>query len=201
MSSQSNDPEYSWVTRHTWQSWRERYKKNAARLDVKISEIVERNKPNKGEKGQYGYVRKPEERPKRTKKKSIDGLQEEEGNAIAGPSTGQLDFMADPVLFPMPLGGIPTMGSISAPFPIPPPSFLPDVTATPQPVLAYSSVPLSPEVLAARQVASEEEDDESEWQIREGRGPPPPWAKRKASEEEEEAHGQSAPKKARSDTT
>ncbi|KAJ7071211.1 hypothetical protein C8F01DRAFT_1109551 [Mycena amicta] len=64
-----DDPEYSWVQRHTWQSWRERYKKHAPRLDARITAIVEQTKPAHGEKGQYAYIRKPEEKPKRTRKK------------------------------------------------------------------------------------------------------------------------------------
>ena len=33
-------PEMKWALRHTWQSWRERYKKNKDRLDVHIAAIV-----------------------------------------------------------------------------------------------------------------------------------------------------------------
>ncbi|KZT30355.1 hypothetical protein NEOLEDRAFT_1173797 [Neolentinus lepideus HHB14362 ss-1] len=66
----ANDPEYAWVQRHTWQSWRERYKKNADRLDVMIAAIVAETKPALGEKGQYGYVRMPEEKPKRNRRKT-----------------------------------------------------------------------------------------------------------------------------------
>ncbi len=63
-------------------------------------------------------------------------------------------------------------------------------------VAGPSSIPISPEVLAARQNASEEEDDETDWQIREGNGPLPAWAKRKASTEEEE-EGQGPTKRQR----
>src|SRR6266498_3234222 len=66
---QSGEPEYSWVSRHTWQSWRERYKKNAERLDKVIATIVEQKRPQPGEKGQYGYVRQAEEKQKRSNKK------------------------------------------------------------------------------------------------------------------------------------
>jgi hypothetical protein len=62
------DPEYAWVSRHTWQSWRERYKKNAVRLDGMISQIVVQKKPIHGEPGQYGYVRRDDETPKRPRK-------------------------------------------------------------------------------------------------------------------------------------
>ncbi|KAF9044851.1 hypothetical protein BDZ89DRAFT_1008374 [Hymenopellis radicata] len=70
----SDEPEYSWVTRHTWQSWRERYKKNAERMDKMISAIVAETKPSLGEKGQYGYVR--EKAPK--KKRKVKDVKDEE---------------------------------------------------------------------------------------------------------------------------
>ncbi|KAJ7630750.1 hypothetical protein FB45DRAFT_916476 [Roridomyces roridus] len=70
LCEQSGDPDYAWVTRHTWQSWRERYKKNAPRFDNIIAGIVEQTKPALGEKGQYHYVRQAEEKPKRTRKKN-----------------------------------------------------------------------------------------------------------------------------------
>lgn len=35
-----NAPELKWALRHTWQSWRERYKKNKDRLDQHIAAIV-----------------------------------------------------------------------------------------------------------------------------------------------------------------
>ncbi|EPQ60843.1 hypothetical protein GLOTRDRAFT_102548 [Gloeophyllum trabeum ATCC 11539] len=69
----SSDPEYAWVQRHTWQSWRERYKKNADRLDAMIATIVAETKPQLGEKGQYGYVRMPEEKPKRDRGRNDHG--------------------------------------------------------------------------------------------------------------------------------
>lgn len=193
------------MTRHTWQSWRERYKKNAARLDVKISEIVERNKPNKGEKGQYGYVRKSEEKVRRPKKKSIDCTVEVEGEPVAGPSTAQLDFMADSVLLPLPMqmSGMPPLGPVQTTFPLSAASY-----PTSAPLMSAGSGPSTapfpslPEVLAARRDASEEEDDESEWQIREGHGPQPAWAKRKARVEEEDGvQGNGPTKRLKSDQT
>jgi len=63
-----NESGYSWVNRHTWQSWRERYKKNSARLDVTIANIVSQRPVVPGEKGQYGYVRLVEERGKKPRK-------------------------------------------------------------------------------------------------------------------------------------
>ncbi|KAJ7655013.1 hypothetical protein DFH06DRAFT_993182 [Mycena polygramma] len=77
----SGEPEYAWVARHTWQSWRERYKKNATRLDALISAIVAQKKPTLGDKGQYGYVRQAEEKQKKQrkskKKKNASTVEEE----------------------------------------------------------------------------------------------------------------------------
>ncbi|KAJ3750197.1 hypothetical protein DFH05DRAFT_1385556, partial [Lentinula detonsa] len=67
---QRNHPEYAWVTRHTWQSWRERYKKNAVRLDKIVDNIVSTTKPNQGEKWQYGYVRQDDDKPRKKRKLS-----------------------------------------------------------------------------------------------------------------------------------
>ena len=61
------------MSRHTWQSWRERYKKNSARLDVVIANIVSQRPVVPGEKGQYGYVRLVEERGKKPKKAPKQG--------------------------------------------------------------------------------------------------------------------------------
>lgn len=65
---QADDGEYAWVRRHTWQSWRERYKKNSDRLDNIIAGIVAETKPVVGEKGQYGYVREKTPRKRRSTK-------------------------------------------------------------------------------------------------------------------------------------
>ncbi|KAI0094708.1 hypothetical protein BDY19DRAFT_1062111 [Irpex rosettiformis] len=176
----ANHSDYSWVTRHTWQSWRERYKKNAARLDPKIVGIVERNKPALGDKGQYGYIRKPEEKPKKLKKKAIEGG---EDNAIPDASKDELAFLSQAFTIP-PSSLIGAMSGTNIPSPIL--SASTSITSTtPGAVTGASTISISPEVLAARQNASEEEDDENEWEIREGDEPPPAWAKRKASIEEE----------------
>lgn len=42
----ADQPGYEWVKRHTWQSWRERYKKNAERLDRHIAAIVNAGQSN-----------------------------------------------------------------------------------------------------------------------------------------------------------
>ncbi|KAF7320262.1 Myb-DNA-bind-2 domain-containing protein [Mycena kentingensis (nom. inval.)] len=83
-----DDPGYAWVTRHSWQSWRERYKKHAPRFDDRIAKIVAETKPLPGEKGQLGYVRKkePEEKPKRTRKKRT-AAEAEAGSSQTPPSS------------------------------------------------------------------------------------------------------------------
>ncbi|KAG6862084.1 hypothetical protein C0995_007214 [Termitomyces sp. Mi166 len=44
----NGDPkEYSWVTRHTWQSWRNRYNKNIDRFNDMINTFVESEKPER----------------------------------------------------------------------------------------------------------------------------------------------------------
>ncbi|KAF9068062.1 hypothetical protein BDP27DRAFT_1383750 [Rhodocollybia butyracea] len=66
-----NQPEYAWVARHTWQSWRERYKKHSPRLDKLIDNVVSTTKPTPGEKWQYGYVRQGDEKPPRKKRRRV----------------------------------------------------------------------------------------------------------------------------------
>ncbi|KAI0335379.1 hypothetical protein GY45DRAFT_1317337 [Cubamyces sp. BRFM 1775] len=198
----ASDPEYAWVTRHTWQSWRERYKKNATRLDVKIAEIVEEKKPALGEKGQYGYVRKPEEKPKRVRKKARN-------NTAANANENGVPNGSGIVDAPHPVPGPPGMHametySVPMPVPLPPmtgvmgpvggPSdgFNPVVYQPPAPVFQHMSVPppVPMDAETARRNAREEEmeDDEVEWQIREGNGPTPGWAKRKLEEDGDESH-------------
>ncbi|KAI0793402.1 hypothetical protein C8Q75DRAFT_848771 [Abortiporus biennis] len=179
------DPEYAWVIRHTWQSWRERYKKNATRLDIRIGQIVEQKKPAHGEKGQYGYVRKPEEKPKRSRKKV-------KGN-------GPLEDEAGPSNFALPMSLHPPPSMIVS-HPHPPPPGYPTVLYPPPPsgsLPPYRPIPpTQPSVNGVMQnrpsgsnssaPAQELEDDESEWQIRIGNAPPPAWAKRKGESEEAE---------------
>ncbi|KAG6850837.1 hypothetical protein H0H93_008140, partial [Arthromyces matolae] len=160
LCEQSNDPDYAWVTRHTWQSWRERYKKNAARLDIVIAAIVERKKPAPGEKGQYGYVRQPEAKPKRSRKKhtKVLGANDELDEGVGLP-------VHAPVIVQM-QGDVPGHSLQAENYP-----HLPAPAA-----VASTSVRPSP--------AEEEMDEEgSEWTVRIGDAEPPQWAKRKQSEE------------------
>ncbi|KAH9937581.1 uncharacterized protein B0H18DRAFT_971309 [Fomitopsis serialis] len=211
----ASDPEYAWVTRHTWQSWRERYKKNAARLDAKISEIVEQKKPAHGAKGQYGYVRAPEEKPRRIRiKKGSPSSFNAGGSGAAGPSSVSSDMQELENFPPVPMPVVPGVlaavphgpgqgynahmnmnmnmhmngmhGMPGMMYPGGPPPGPPPMGMQGNPPMAA----LTPET--ARQHATEEEmeDDESEWQIRVGdaNAPQPAWAKRK-QEAEGSDHG------------
>ncbi|KAI0735284.1 hypothetical protein C8Q76DRAFT_610690 [Earliella scabrosa] len=196
----AHDPEYAWVSRHTWQSWRERYKKNATRLDAKIAQIVEQKKPAHGEKGQYGYVRKPEDKPKRVRRKrNANGDME---SPIAGPSgVHSMETYSVPMPVPLPaLTGVlgPVTGSNDAfnavVYPpsatpvfqhisVPTSGPAPAPATTPGPAPTPTNGQMDP--ATARQNAREEEmEDEEDWQIREGNAPTPAWAKRTLDEEE-----------------
>ncbi|EIN13496.1 hypothetical protein PUNSTDRAFT_117254 [Punctularia strigosozonata HHB-11173 SS5] len=174
-----NEPEYHWVNRHTWQSWRERYKKNSARLDQRISFIVQERKPLVGEKGQYAFVRQPEEKPKRTRKKTAKVEDQPhqpfdpELGQQPGPSHFQQGAVDDHHAQLMQGAYIPP----AMPYPYPPPPMAFPIGGPMDP-----STPRKP----AEREEVEDPDDSAEWQIREGNEPPPAWAKRKAEEEEAE---------------
>ena len=176
----SGDPEYAWVSRHTWQSWRERYKKNAGRLDNVIAGIVEQKRPVPGDKGQYGYVRQAEEKPKRSRKKRVKAAEqpvnpgEFPANAsvmlLPGPSSIQMDS----TMLPAPEHQYTLLQNISG------------VAGAYSNILpAPSTVPLDRPTV--RKGADEEEmedaEDSPEWAIRVGDAPPPSWGKRKASDD------------------
>lgn len=191
---QASDPEYAWVTRHTWQSWRERYKKNATRLDVRIAEIVDQKKPAHGEKGQYGYVRKPEEKPKRVRKRGrkdsdVPGANANGGGGEASTSMVQeMDTFGVPV--PVALPGVAgVLSAVGGPNDAFNGLIYSHGSTSVLPLVSQSTVANGRlDAAAARQSATEEEmeDDEVEWQIREGNSPPPPWAKRKTDDDERE---------------
>ncbi|KAF9535872.1 hypothetical protein CPB83DRAFT_40638 [Crepidotus variabilis] len=181
----AGDPEYAWVARHTWQSWRERYKKNSGRLDNIIASIVEQTRPQPGEKGQYGYVRQPEEKPKRNRKRkarSTEELQqlshqeefvqhlEPQLGSLSTPGSSQLLVTVDPS----------QMNSQSLPhIPTPMPSLqdIADAEAYAALMPGPSSIPL---VRADTRRSPDEEEldeDSSQWAVRVGNAPPPAWAK------------------------
>lgn len=177
---QAPDPEYAWVSRHTWQSWRERYKKNAARLDAMIAAIVEQKKPAQGEKGQYGYVRKAEEKPKKSRKKRARNVEpantDEEYVAALDDTNEALPTMID-MLGIQSMRDIPEMSGITAMY------------STVDHMHTPSSGPLDRPPIS--NVPAEEEmddaDEGTEWQIRIGNDALPQWGKRKADEKEEES--------------
>ena len=167
------------MARHTWQSWRERYKKNAARLDVRITRIVDEKKPAIGEKGQYGYVRQPEGKSKRSRKKN-NRVDDEE--RVAGPSSQGADGddhpIAGPVVFQQPIIQEEDVGYPAVMYP---PAFAQMPPPSPPPPMPVTQLVLDSAL--ARQSASEQEmedgDEDGEWAIRVGNAPPPAWAKRR----------------------
>jgi hypothetical protein len=195
--TQASDPEFAWVTRHTWQSWRERYKKNSQRLDAMIQAIVEQKKPTLGEKGQYGYVRKPEEKPKRSRKRKDDGSGPGPANdddfLQAGPSH-QL-AMAMHMSLAAQDGHPPGLPVPSVPVDLYQPghphlpNLLPHVNQIQTPANGPIGLAVSQNnIVAVRKSPAEEEmeDEETEWDVKVGNNPPPLWAKRKAGEDTNE---------------
>ncbi|KAH0838438.1 hypothetical protein J3R83DRAFT_6749 [Lanmaoa asiatica] len=154
------DPEYAWVTRHTWQSWRERYKKNSVRLDNMITAIVDQKKPAHGEKGQYGYVRQAEEKTRRMRKKRTKPVDESlQADHAERQTAGCTDGNANPTV--------------------------PIILFTPEQISSEPQASVSG--IHARQSPDEEEmadgEESEEWRIRVGNQSPPPWGKRKADDE------------------
>jgi hypothetical protein len=177
---QAGEPEYAWVSRHTWQSWRERYKKNAERLDKTIAVIVEQKRPQPGEKGQYGYVRQAEETQKRSRKRKIHTVEEVPQTdqpvhtvIVAGPSHVHAPMVP-------PEMNIPTLG--------PSVTTLHESTRMGNPfsvVIAPSSTAIPMEDPIRDSPAEEElEDDETDWAVRIGNAPPPAWSKMSSPDEE-----------------
>jgi|SRR5882762_5543485 hypothetical protein len=183
---QSADPEFAWVSRHTWQSWRERYKKNATRLDALIATIVEQKKPVPGEKGQYGYVRQAESKPKRGRRKRGGRNQEFHGS----DDEYERDMpMPMPVVYAIPMDASygPGVTHQLAYGPLPPAMSLPMPAPPPNGSMhAYGSGPL--DAGSVRKSPAEEEMDDGDEDpdfaaMRVGNAPPPPWGKRKATDE------------------
>jgi hypothetical protein len=128
-----------------------------------------------GEKGQYGYVRQAEEKPKRSRKKKAKNT-EQTSTAVDEEYPG-IDGLIGPMgvlrgMVPISLQGpnfqVPTDLQNSLPV---------------QPLLV--STPLDSS--ASRKSPPEEEMDEegSEWTVKVGNAQPPVWGKRKASEEDD----------------
>lgn len=173
------------MTRHTWQSWRERYKKHAPRLDERIGQIVTDRCIAQGEQGQIGYVRQPEEKPKRTRKKrsKIEDTNDDRESTNRAEELAQLSVL--------PISQISSIES-GVSLPTQPPSYqniqpLPGFALPPP----HTSILLPSESglpIPANLCPDEEEmedNDESQWVVREGNELTPVWAKRKADDDPE----------------
>ena len=162
-----------------------------------IQTVVEQKKPTLGEKGQYGYVRKPEEKPKRSRKRKDDGSgpgpAHDDDFLQAGPSHQLAMAMhmslaaqdGHPHGLPVP----PVPVDLYQPGHPHLPNLPPHMNQIHTP--ANGSIGLSfgqNNVVAVRKSPAEEEmeDEESEWGVKVGNAPPPVWAKRKASEDPNE---------------
>ncbi|KAJ7139936.1 hypothetical protein C8R44DRAFT_765829 [Mycena epipterygia] len=184
----SSDPEYAWVTRHTWQSWRERYKKNAVRFDAQIGAIVAQKKPMPGEKGQYGYVRQAEEKQKKPRKKKNKNQEPSylDDDFIVGSS--KLEGMG---VF---AGSVPIQGLGEMDMQVGG-----DAQELSGMIQMYEGTAGAGPSMVNHGPAEEEMDEEGgEWAVRVGHSPPPMWGggaeKRKASEEADYAIGTKRPR-------
>lgn len=160
-----------------------------------IQAIVEQKKPTLGEKGQYGYVRKPEEKPKRSRKRKDDGPgavpTSDDDFLQAGPSH-QLAMAMHMSLAVQ--DGHPHPGMPVPPVPVdlypqghPHLHNLPPHVSQIQPP-TDGSVGLGVtqnNVVVVRKDPAEErmEDEEAEWDVKVGNDPPPLWGKRKIDED------------------
>ena len=158
-----------------------------------IQAIVEQKKPSLGEKGQYGYVRKAEEKPKRSRKRKDDGLG-------AGPSNDD-DFLqagpSHPMAMAMHVSLAAQDGHPHPGIPVPSvpvdmyhhPSTHPHLHGVSHHMQTTATSPMGlgvvqDGVVVVREGPAEEEmeDEENEWEVRVGNDPPPMWGKRKADE-------------------
>ncbi|KZT24668.1 hypothetical protein NEOLEDRAFT_1134716 [Neolentinus lepideus HHB14362 ss-1] len=71
----ADEPEYTWVARHTWSSWQNRYKKNMVRFDALIEVFVKENPPRSDGRGQYPFTRQP---PRHRQIRILESSDEEE---------------------------------------------------------------------------------------------------------------------------
>ena len=72
---------YEWAKRHTWQSWRNRYKKNQTEFDERINDHLRIYPPHPDGKGEYVYRRIPnasQTRGERSRRVQEDDVDEEE---------------------------------------------------------------------------------------------------------------------------
>ncbi|KAI4294478.1 hypothetical protein K525DRAFT_290767 [Schizophyllum commune Loenen D] len=210
-----HDPQYAWVTRHTWQSWRERYKKHAHRLDRVIESIVEHKKPMLGEKGQYGYVRVDEPKEPKPTPKLKSKRKRARKDSTPEPSQNESAY-GGPVMLSPPNARMPSRPpsgpprapsgpprSQAAPAPPPPPPSQPEPArpeaTQPAPRAATQPAPRAATQAPKRKATNivDELDSESQWQIRIGDEPPPTWARPRDEDDDELAKQQSPTKRQR----
>jgi len=160
-----------------------------------IQATVEQKKPTLGEKGQYGYVRKPEEKPKRSRKRKEDG-------SSAGPTNDEDFLQAGPshqLAMAMHMSLATQDGRPHSGMPVPPPvpvdlyqqghPHLPphvnQIQATTDGSVGLLVRVSQDNIAAVRKSPAEEEmeDEEAEWEVKVGNDPPPAWGKRKAGED------------------
>lgn len=185
LDMQAGDPEYAWVNRHTWQSWRERYKKNSTRLDTLVAAIVEEKKPAHGEKGQYGYVRQAEEKPKRPRGRKRTGRNEPNDEYV------EHEMVPMPIVYAIPMdshyGSGPQHPQHQFIHESVPPGMPLQMPASPQPGTQMHAPGGGPLDNVVRNSPAEEEmddaDEDPDFAVRVGNAPPPIWGKRKASDE------------------
>ena len=143
-----------------------------------IARIVEQTKPMLGEKGQYGYVRQAEEKPRRSKRKkrSPEPLQDVDDLVSVPPTPGPSGHQHMQQVDPSQVNpynpyaiSLTDAGNTY-------PAVMPEPSAAP---LDQSAVKTSPD--------EEEMDEEgTEWAVRIGNAAPPAWAKRKATDDDHE---------------
>jgi len=161
-----------------------------------IQAIVEQKKPTLGEKGQYGYVRKPEEKPKRSRKRKDDGpgaVPPNDDDFLQPGPSHQLAMAMHMSLAAQ--EGHPHPGMLVPPVPVDPsyPQGHPHLHNLPAHVSQIQPPTDGPvglgvtqnNVVAVRKNADEEkmEDEEAEWDVKVGNDPPPLWGKRKIGED------------------
>jgi hypothetical protein len=75
------NPDMAWVKRHSWQSWRERYRKRQDIFDPRIERYVELDPPRDDGKGRFQYKRGAVSQAKQ-KRKAAAALEEEEEEEV-----------------------------------------------------------------------------------------------------------------------
>jgi hypothetical protein len=171
---QEHEDGYEWVTRHTWQSWRERYKNNAERLDRRIAEHVAESQLTLDRPA----TRRTHDRddssflPPRKKAKTVHKRD------VSENFDSDLFDISGTTLSPTPEVSMRALTGAS------PPS-----TPLAKPIvhsIASAQACLhSPTLSTPLRDLSLPADETQTWPIRVGNDPPPRWGKRKASEIED----------------